>query len=472
MWLLVWAFLMGSMGAVADGERLLFAGDVMLSREVAREMEKRGHLSPWSHMSGLQPSDFAMINFEGAVGTVDRCHTHKSTPCFAVAPEMVQVIAKTGFSAAGLANNHAGDLGAEGRGQSRQSLRQAGITPLDYSDSPGFVRLGERTLAILAINTIAGVDQAKDQVLSLETARKLRLASTLADWVVVFIHWGGELRDWPQEGQVNAAKWLVKQGADLIIGHHPHVPIAPDCVNGHPVFYSLGNHIFDQKYAATKRGMLVECVVKEGILRCHPLYTRTALGTSFPRLEEKSESAKEEERQMEGCGVPARGGLEVEGWLVRPYGEPHRLVSGPTILEGGRGGVTSWRSAARHLLAIEAGRLEGRGPVKLFTVERHPSRLDAEDAPRPYVYDIAGHGLIARWRGTALAWPLLDARLLTDKDGSVLLCALHRADSFLQLNPQTRKTRTALYRWNGFGFSAAKTTRDKETACQRLFQIK
>ena len=70
---------------------------------------------------------------------------------------------------------------------------------------------------------------------------------------------------------------------------------------------------------------------------------------------------------------------------------------------------------------------------------------------RPYVYEVRAGGLLARWRGSALAWPLLDAALLPGGDG--LLCALHRRDSFLELRPGSTGVRTAAYRWQGFGFA-------------------
>ncbi len=103
----------------------------------------------------------------------------------------------------------------------------------------------------------------------------------------------------------------------------------------------------------------------------------------------------------------------------------------------------------------------------LVTVERHPSPIDGEDGPRPYVYDVTDHGLVARWRGSALAWPLIDARLLPGGE-TMRLCALHRADSFIRLDPASTATRTAVYRWNGFGFAAVK---DEEAvaACRRMY---
>ena len=67
----------------------------------------------------------------------------------------------------------------------------------------------------------------------------------------------------PQQQQ---ARWLVEHGADLIVGHHPHVVQAPACVEGRPVFFSLGNHLFDQKYAETKDGLIADCSVHGGRL--------------------------------------------------------------------------------------------------------------------------------------------------------------------------------------------------------------
>jgi poly-gamma-glutamate synthesis protein (capsule biosynthesis protein) len=75
----------------------------------------------------------------------------------------------------------------------------------------------------------------------------MRLARSLAELVVVYIHWGSELLDWPNTGQREAAGWLIQNGADVIVGHHPHVVQTPECVRGRPVFFSLGNHVFDQR---------------------------------------------------------------------------------------------------------------------------------------------------------------------------------------------------------------------------------
>jgi poly-gamma-glutamate synthesis protein (capsule biosynthesis protein) len=134
-------------------------------------------------------------------------------------------------------------------------------------------------------------------------------------------------------------------------------------------------------------------------------------------------------------------------------------VSGIFVLEGvsaqeGASERVLWRSPARSLLAIESGRLAPERPAMLFTIERHVSPIDDEDGPRPYVYDVTPHGLVARWRGSALAWPLLDATLIADATGRAYVCALHRGDSFVMLdNADPAEPRTQVYAWNGFGFS-------------------
>jgi len=140
--------------------------------------------------------------------------------------------------------------------------------------------------------------------------------------------------------------------------------------------------------------------------------------------------------------------------MLRPQPSSPQGNLGEIWIEGfadPQGSERAWRTRPAPVLSMEAGNLEG--PAKsqfLLSLESHASPIDSERDPRPYVYEVGPHGFIARWRGSALAWPLLDARLLPRS--SSVLCALHRRDSFLMLSPESRGTRVAAYRWNGFGF--------------------
>jgi hypothetical protein len=76
--------------------------------------------------------------------------------------------------------------------------------------------------------------------------------------------------------------------------------------------------------------------------------------------------------------------------------------------EGYRDGNLQWRSRRQKLVSIQRANAMETEPL-LLSLERHPSSIDNEVGLRPYVYAIGPHGLIARWRGSALAWPLVDA---------------------------------------------------------------
>jgi poly-gamma-glutamate synthesis protein (capsule biosynthesis protein) len=77
--------------------------------------------------------------------------------------------------------------------------------------------------------------------------------------------------------------------------------------------------------------------------------------------------------------------------------------------------------------------------------------MDNEIALRPYVYEADEKGIYARWRGSALAFPILDAHISPSDNQT--LCVLHRGDSFIMTNKNTTNRRLMCYRWNGFGFS-------------------
>ena len=146
-------------------------------------------------------------------------------------------------------------------------------------------------------------------------------------------------------------------------------------------------------------------------------------------------------------------------------------MSGDLILEATQSGKKGWALAARHLLSAEPAQFlhQNEKGNFLVTLETHQSSIDKELGPRPYVYKVTDHGLVAKWRGSALAWPLIDIALISTPGNHLdHLCALHRKDSFITLNPNTKETRTAVYQWNGFGFSGAdEPALDNE--CQRKF---
>lgn len=455
--------------------RLLLAGDILLSRGVETVLGRNSRSVAAALHDVFAGADWALGNLEGAVGSAQDCvdaGPAGRSPCFPVRKERVSLLREMGFKAVGMENNHAMDCGPAGRRATRDALLRNGLTPLSFEDSPLFVRAGAATLGIIGFSTVStrmNVNEAADFT---ELRRKLRQAGKLADFVIVYVHWGSEFLDWPDEDQRRTARRLVKSGADIIVGHHPHVAQGLEILSGKPVLYSLGNFLFDQRYPATKEGLLADCRIKDGEARCSALTVRTPVNSVRPSVEGLDGEAAD---LLGGCVVKARMPLTVNGIVLKPEGSDFGDGWSGLVLEARSGtgrGEFLWKSQRAVIASIEKMTVEGvRGEPRkkeyLFTLEPHASPMDGEEALRPCVYDVRPDGLAPKWRGTALAWPLLDAALLPGEDG--VLCALHRGDSFLVLRPESRERRVAAYRWNGFGFSGAPDPALAER-CRTLFE--
>jgi poly-gamma-glutamate capsule biosynthesis protein CapA/YwtB (metallophosphatase superfamily) len=270
-------------GRAKEDVRLLFTGDILLSRQVEVELETRIR-PPWAGFQKLfRGGAWVGGNFEGAIGRPSNC-LGSNSPCFATPESAAELLRRAGFHIVTVENNHAGDLGTLGREHTRQIFRKSGLLAVDFNNSPQFVQLGKTSTAVVALTLVPAADGRVQHIPSTEISEKLRLAKQRANLVVVSIHWGNELMEWPSDSQRKEAAWLVEEGADLILGHHPHVIQRPECVSGRPVFFSLGNHVFDQANPKTKEGMIADCRIRRGRLRCQDIRTHTDPGTAIPAL--------------------------------------------------------------------------------------------------------------------------------------------------------------------------------------------
>lgn len=87
----------------------------------------------------------------------------------------------------------------------------------------------------------------------------IKESDTKVDVLIISMHWGTEYQDKALPGVRDLAKTLVTLGADAIVGHHPHWVQDWEMVNGRPVYYSLGNLVFDQMWSEhTKKGLVVK----------------------------------------------------------------------------------------------------------------------------------------------------------------------------------------------------------------------
>lgn len=459
--------------------RLLFAGDILLSRGVERQLNR----NPPAFVRALNPTfstaDLVVGNLEGAVGPPEGCCSSELQPCFPIRAEFIPLLRKAGFGAIGLANNHCGDMGRAAEGTTHSILETAGILPLTYEDSPRFIRFGDLTVALIALSMFPGRDEPPIHVPDTLLRQKLRIAKNLANIVIVYAHWGNEFLDWPDRKQRHTAKWLIQNGTDLIVGHHPHVIQKPELIDGKPVFFSLGNLVFDQKYPSTREGLLADCLIREGTLTCSAISTRTPTGSTLPVIGGIDAVSK---KTLSGFVFKIPRQLEVNGVTIKPRNPGTGKNSPGFLLDGSRNGNTIWTTRHAKIVSLEkmqittlknadASSRSDSGLNKpseyLFTLERHYSPLDHEHGLRPCVYEARQDALAPAWRGSALAWPLIDAAFLPGQKD--VLCALHRRDSFLVPHPRSDETRIAAYRWNGFGFSGI-SDQQAIDSCRDFFQ--
>lgn len=437
---------------------LLFTGDIMLSRNVKFEIENR-KTNPWNSLGSLlKRSDLTFGNIEGAVGKPEDClQTSITSPCFSIDESFIPLLWKAGFRMMSVQNNHNSDLGEKGRRSTMEALEKSGIEGLSFDASPHFIQLKGITIAIIPINMIPGRDKLSQNIPSTELSQKLRLADNLANISIVYVHWGSELLDWPDKKQRENAEWMIRNGADLIIGHHPHVIQSPEMISGRPVFFSLGNHVFDQKYPVTKDGLIADCRITEKFLDCRAIVTHTPEGSFFPV------SVEEKKYNLEP--VPIKSTIQISGFdlhAVNSTSDGKHAI----IIEAAKNGKKAWQSRPIRLASVSKGRLDSENEY-LFTLECHYSTIDKETGLRPYVYSVTEKGLVSKWRGSALAFPLLDAKILPGDEK--ILCALHRGDSFIAPKPDSSQKQIAAYRWNGFGFSGIEDHEAVEK-CRKCFE--
>jgi len=437
---------------------ILFVGDILLSRNVNKEIEKT-KISPWVHLDSLFHSvNLVVGNLEGAVGQSENNYNiSEKSPIFAIDNDRINLLKQAGFSALSIENNHSFDLDSIGKENTFNALIKNGITPISYGNSPQFITINNIIISIIAINTVKDRNNTQIKLPSVEISQKIRLAKALSNYVIIKIHWGSELLEWPNKEQRYYADWLTKQGVDLIIGSHPHVIQQAELVNGKPVFFSLGNHLFDQKYKPTKKGLIVDIIFKDGKVFCKGLITETTNNSYYPKVVRKIDfNFKQFDYNISK--------FKVDNYTLTPTSFPE--LNNCRISLNATGNNNKWETKPMPITSISVCNINSK--EHLFMLKSYYSSLDKEISLRPYVYKLEETGLNAKWRGSALAWPLIDAKIY--KSDSCYLFALHRGDSFLSLNKNDSNIHIATYKWNGFGFNIVKDSL-LQKKCEYLFEL-
>ncbi|WP_110112176.1 CapA family protein [Bacillus sp. CGMCC 1.16541] len=258
-----------------DEITLTMVGDIMMGRHIKEITERYGEDFIFRNVKGFfEESDYVSGNYEhpvikGEENTYDKLDKsiHLSSN-----EKDLQTVKDAGFDVLSLANNHTMDFGVKGLEDTMQAFKKnqvdyvgAGNNMDEAKQAISYKEVDGVRIATVGFNDVlvAGMkaDQNRPGVLDADPDvifEVIQNAKDNADLVVVNAHWGQEYDVEPSPRQEGLAKAMVDAGADIIVGHHPHVVQSFDVYNGAVIFYSLGNFVFDQGWSNTKNSAMVQ----------------------------------------------------------------------------------------------------------------------------------------------------------------------------------------------------------------------
>jgi len=218
----------------------------------------------------IKSADIAVANFENPAPDKPKYHT--SGTVFSADPRFIDGLAAAGIDYVSLANNHIRDAGGAGLLQTIANVTKRGIAVsgagknLAAARKPAILEAGGIKVAILGYDAIASSYHATatrigSAGLSARNVKEDVAAARKAgaNLVIVYPHWGTEYDDTPFPAQKRLARMIIDNGADMVIGNHAHWAAAMEIYKGKPIWYALGNFVFDQTWSEpTMEGITLE----------------------------------------------------------------------------------------------------------------------------------------------------------------------------------------------------------------------
>jgi poly-gamma-glutamate capsule biosynthesis protein CapA/YwtB (metallophosphatase superfamily) len=493
-----WLYLRDGEPPAADESviEVIAVGDVMLGRGAAREAQPFAAVAPW-----LRTADLALGNLECVIAEEG---TPRPGPYRLRAPlSAVTILCDAGFDVLGLANNHALDFGPAALAEAVGRLQEAGIATVgvgpdaEATARPVIREINGVRLAFLAFNDVSDPEDRLEEggwtPATWDRERgtaAIAAACAQADAVIVSVHWGYEYELRADPAQRDAAHAILDAGADLVLGHHPHVvqdteldlrglAETSEVSRGQFVAYSLGNFVFDQQQGETRQGLALRAFFDEQGLRavqalpvwagpCPRLMTADEAASLLARVQPLDAAHPEPVEGTRRIGFACEPTPGDDGETCRPADVPQTPHIGPfragAIDLTGDGvpeqvrrvdkqvvvycdrvevwrGLPEWRVVD---LALGDPNDDGRGEILLALW-----KPDAEGVPRshPFIVGYRGGTYRVLWGGSAVADPIHEVELGdVDGDGMQELVVLEEQGDGLN-------RAVSVWRWHGWGFS-------------------
>jgi hypothetical protein len=457
-----------------DTLKVCFTGDVMLDRNVEQKINAQG----FSYLSNplnlvLCEYPYRVINLEcpitTAVNPIDKKYNFKVDTSF------IELLKMAGVTHAGIANNHINDQKQGGAIETINGLSEGGIVPFGYNQNnekkcePVEIIHNGIKISLFAAMQLGVSDEESKNICScyqedlLQQINRYKIRNQ-GTTVVCYLHWGIEYYHTPTESQKELAHHLIENGADIVIGHHPHVVQTIEFYHHKPIFYSLGNLVFDQQQPDTKEGLVLGVSVNGNKLNYKII--PYAIVDFCPKAMNGSEFDEMKQRLLHYSN-----GIELKqadnGWLVSEsnsmqLGDENYLLKicdanfcGDVSLEklkeleGYRLKIEdtiNGRHDELHLkypvYRFECADINSDGNTDILAGVVKSTHFEPELDRRLFIFRIDSTQIRPLWLGSKLCFQLVDFRCVNDDNKSYII-SLEKTDKELYC--------IGKYKWQNFG---------------------
>ena len=236
--------------------KILFCGDFAPCGEYEQLVESDPEGVFGGSLDVVKKSDISFINLECVLTDKDDGRIFKRGPHLRASSKCIKALKS--FSVVGLANNHIMDYGEKGLLDTitlckKNRIRTIGAsTVFSNKDKIFYKKIRGAMVAIIAMaekefNFIPDAGVGVNLLDSIDAFYQIKEAKNKADIVIVTIHGGNEYFPYPNPKFRKVCKYLIDLGVNAIVCHHAHIPGSFESYKGVPIFYSIGNYIFDAK---------------------------------------------------------------------------------------------------------------------------------------------------------------------------------------------------------------------------------
>ncbi len=259
--------------------RILITADFCPVNRIKDLIEIGDHKSVFNDfLPVIRDCDLAITNLECPL-TTDNEGITKRGPSHKGSPKAAEVLSKAGFKLVTLANNHIMDYGVSGLRNTLDTCERNGIQWVGAGENyesarkAFYLRQGEHTISILnftenEFSTTQGNTPGANPLDLIGNYHDIRKARESSDFVIVIVHGGHEMYELPSPRIKKTFHFFAEAGASAIIAHHTHCYSGYEIHNGVPIFYGLGNFVFDspgKKADLWNHGFAIELFLNDPI---------------------------------------------------------------------------------------------------------------------------------------------------------------------------------------------------------------